>query len=273
MKRLIFLLMTFSFSAHGFTLSGEGRFSIPTSTVHVDIASTPCNGAGFDIEEFTALVKEANEMYWNKVSTSSIELKMGDRTNDDFTGEDSTNVVFAAAGDNRILATCGDDIFDNPETTGGVGGLSCPQGKNGPCSGILVINAHPDSPLPGFSRLEILTIIGHEIGHALGLGHTSVEEALMYFSISGKSQEYLHFDDMMGITYLYPQDKKVGGLLGACGTLAFIDRKGPPSNGGGGGAGAMALIFLLGLAVTIFVKIGRKSPSKLHKLRPSPSLS
>ena len=42
----------------------------------------------------------------------------------------------------------------------------------------------------------------HELGHALGLGHSSVSEAVMVAIYDGVRP--LHEDDLRGITYLYP---------------------------------------------------------------------
>ena len=47
------------------------------------------------------------------------------------------------------------------------------------------------------------TVALHEIGHLLGLGHSSVEGALMYPSISPGVTKGLHSDDIQGIRALY----------------------------------------------------------------------
>ncbi|KAH0973015.1 hypothetical protein GBA52_025171 [Prunus armeniaca] len=48
------------------------------------------------------------------------------------------------------------------------------------------------------------TIALHEIGHLLGLGHSSVQEAIMFPSVrSGVTQQSLHGDDIQGIQALY----------------------------------------------------------------------
>ena len=45
--------------------------------------------------------------------------------------------------------------------------------------------------------------ICHEMGHTLGLGHSSVPEALMYRVIGKQQQVRLHQDDINGIQSLY----------------------------------------------------------------------
>lgn len=55
--------------------------------------------------------------------------------------------------------------------------------------------------LPGYFDLE--TVALHEIGHLLGLGHSSVEDAIMYPSIADGVVKGLHGDDVEGIRVLY----------------------------------------------------------------------
>lgn len=56
--------------------------------------------------------------------------------------------------------------------------------------------------LEGYYDLE--TVALHEIGHLLGLGHSSVEGAIMYpYISSGATKLTLHDDDIQGIKVLY----------------------------------------------------------------------
>jgi len=50
---------------------------------------------------------------------------------------------------------------------------------------------------------DLQTVALHEIGHLLGLGHSEVEGAIMYASISAGVSKGLHADDIQGIKALY----------------------------------------------------------------------
>ncbi|WP_318350275.1 matrixin family metalloprotease [Aquipluma nitroreducens] len=60
--------------------------------------------------------------------------------------------------------------------------------------------------------IDLITIAAHEIGHSLGLQHSSVSSALMYAYYSG-SHRYLDQDDINGIRSIY----------GNPGTYNFVD--------------------------------------------------
>lgn len=60
--------------------------------------------------------------------------------------------------------------------------------------------------------VDLESVAVHEIGHVLGLGHSSVQEAIMYPSISsGQRKVELSSDDIMGIQELYGSNPNYNG--------------------------------------------------------------
>uniref|UniRef100_A0A7N0V803 Peptidase metallopeptidase domain-containing protein n=1 Tax=Kalanchoe fedtschenkoi TaxID=63787 RepID=A0A7N0V803_KALFE len=56
-------------------------------------------------------------------------------------------------------------------------------------------------PTPGAIHLETLAV--HEIGHLLGLGHSQVQEAVMFSGLAAGVYKLLHPDDKEGVRVLY----------------------------------------------------------------------
>ncbi|XVE84991.1 hypothetical protein DITRI_Ditri17bG0056300 [Diplodiscus trichospermus] len=66
------------------------------------------------------------------------------------------------------------------------------------------------SPLSSAVDLESVAV--HEIGHLLGLGHSSVEDAIMYPTISSRTKKVeLGNDDIEGIQFLYGSNPNYNG--------------------------------------------------------------
>ena len=55
------------------------------------------------------------------------------------------------------------------------------------------------------SDYDVESVMLHENGHVLGLGHSSVTQAVMYAYYGGLRRS-LHQDDIDGVTSLYPED-------------------------------------------------------------------
>lgn len=56
-----------------------------------------------------------------------------------------------------------------------------------------------------YSQIDLQSVVAHELGHVLGLGHSSNAAATMYYALSfgNDSKRTLHQDDINGICYLY----------------------------------------------------------------------
>jgi len=79
-----------------------------------------------------------------------------------------------------------------------------------PCSGSNVSDIHFDDAETwttgaresSAQPIDLVTVAAHEVGHAIGLEHSSDSSALMYATYS-KSHRYLGWDDILGVQALY----------------------------------------------------------------------
>lgn len=227
MKTLLLTLLFFSTQTFAFTLNPNTGKGFKDNEIKLFIANTDCSGAGFSTNQYVTLIREAVNKFWNAVPTSSLRIDVeGIDTSIDIDGDDH-NAALAKVPANTILAGCNSsaDDFDDPAILGSAV-MSC---SGNTCRAVLILNAHPNSSLPDKTSSTIEAIIAHEIGHAFGLGHSEFKHNLMYFSISGKFQEWLGQDDIDGVTYLYPHDSEAEILgisaLGSCGTLSMNGEK------------------------------------------------
>lgn len=219
MKNLI-LIFTFSFSSFAiFTINPDTGRGFKKNNVKVIVSSADCTGAGFSTTRFKDYLIDAVDDYWNSVATSALKVNVANINS----SYDITGLTFAQAlaltPMNTILAGCnqtGSTDFDGGGGAGsssilGAAQMTC-TGNN--CKAVFIINSHPTSSVPLLSRRDLGATIAHELGHALGLGHSSSKLNLMYFSVGGKTQTWLGNDDIQGITYLYPHEEEVSCLIG-----------------------------------------------------------
>ncbi|CAL5196999.1 unnamed protein product [Lathyrus oleraceus] len=114
-----------------------------------------------------------------------------------------------------------------------IGFFSGDHGDGEPFDGILGTLAHAFSPTNGRFHLDaaedwvvsgdvsksalstavdLESVAVHEIGHLLGLGHSSVEEAIMFPTISSRLKKVvLTEDDVKGIQYIYGRNPSFNG--------------------------------------------------------------
>lgn len=94
-----------------------------------------------------------------------------------------------------------------------------------PCGGSFAGQMHFDDAenwsLDGVSGFDLETVALHEIGHLLGLGHSSDPNAVMFASYGGV-RRVLHQDDVDGIRRLYPYLCRVGDSQNQAGGVSEI---------------------------------------------------
>ncbi|MBP9682867.1 MAG: matrixin family metalloprotease, partial [Bacteriovorax sp.] len=163
-----------------------------------------------------ALARDAVEEFWDKVSTSSLKLNIKSITTTSLSGDTLTSAVNKTPTNSIIIGCNQNATLFTSNTILAVGGMGC---AGTSCAGAVIINDIAGTNMASVDRQTLISTIAHELGHAFGLGHTSVKSALMYYDSTGVVNKALHQDDIDGVTYLYPNEKKISGLAGACGSV------------------------------------------------------
>ncbi len=224
MKHLYALCLSFFISSQtlSWTLINSGLSGFQTSSkINVYLSSNTCQNAGYSRQAMENLIRDVSENFWNTVSTSSLELVYKGIRDANTSASDLTDIINNNVGNNEILIGCSADATTfTSGTTLAVGSMVCISQSD--CRGGVLLNDTAGTLLDTSDINVAKAVFAHELGHALGLGHTSENRALMYYSLSNKTQKALHQDDIDAIQYLYPAEKKVGGLGGACGSVQYI---------------------------------------------------
>ncbi len=280
MMKWISLLSTLPLHVWGFTLFANvtlqfGHHEVPVYVV--DEGNNACAHGNFTEDDLVGYVEEATRM-WNSVSTSKLVLvpagKVSGSSTDFTTGElcnwdasyppsDCTNAtkVPQVSG---IYVACSTNANDNqnfPQTgTYSTSILAATtmnnlSGTNIVGSVVLMNTADSSVAIKDKSASEIIAIVAHELGHAVGLGHSEQTHSLMYEQSLGV-RTALTVDDALGVSYLYPVKLDGCGLFG---TIKRIDEENEPRNPTGFSFALILLGFLLvGLTKRSFLYLKNK---------------
>ncbi len=202
----------------------EADAGIPVG-YHVDAAGDPALGAAVSTQ-----VVEDGMAAWSEIPTASIEVvNVGPTT--------ATGPQFSVCdGSSKVVFADPFDEIDDPVGCSGVLALGggCHTGPTGEINGVDfwrrtegdVLFADGWAPTCAFtSPCNFAEVATHEIGHTIGLGHTSenpaeadpdLRDATMYFAahFDGRCAS-LRNDDVAGATFIYPpaSDDCGDGLL------------------------------------------------------------
>ena len=226
---LFFMLSSFT-HAYTFNNNFESSFKDNKVTVSVDELTT-CVSAGLTVYELRDLIEPAIDKFWNRVPTSSLRLKDGGfstHTTNINDGRLCAPTDSACTSGPSPIAPAKDIIIacnNNALNFGGANVLAVtiPNNFSGKSiTGAIILINESSTIFSTLSKSDQIGVIAHEIGHAIGLGHTDNKAALMYFKTVDQ-RKALGEDDIRGVSYLYPMNIDGFGLLGGCGTIQNKD--------------------------------------------------
>ena len=222
------MLLILSWPAQAYRLNTSNGAHFAQTTVKFYVTSNAdCTQAGVSATELLSIAKDAADKFWNRVGSSRLRLKSGGlyTTNNSLfnTGilcpdqpGSSCPPVSSIPYVPKLLITCNSNSTDNFPSDDYIA-ISAPTFLSGDKirGSVILINDTPSSPFAGLSRAEKVNVLAHELGHAVGLGHTPNKEALMYYQNADKIMR-LSQDDIDGISYLYPHPiDNCGGIIGS----------------------------------------------------------
>ena len=268
--KYFFLGILLTSLSHAYTLNNNfgGAFKNNKVKVYVD-SGTTCATNGITVSELEALIPPAVDEFWNSVPTSALKLDPAGFSDAIPTMNHGllcspTDDACITAGTNepdplkKLIPAVTDIVIacnDHPSNFGGPGviAVTVPNKFSGKkIAGAVILINEASSTFGNLSRSDQISVIAHEIGHAIGLGHSEDKAALMYYRTVNMRQK-LGQDDIDGVSYLYPNGPDLfglveGGILGGCATISYISNdKNPPK-----GPPFFQMLFTLGFLVLCF---------------------
>lgn len=214
--RFIILSILFSFPSFSFYLNTNIGAAFDKKEVKIYITSnSTCTNAGVDKNDILDMAVAGANKYWNRVPTSSLRIKRGgiyQTTDSKFLTEklcasDSTTSCPSATSVPKvsdIVIACNSNTTDNFPSSSYLA-ISAPTNISGSDinGSIILINDSSNTTFATLSTEEMISVLAHEIGHAVGLGHSERDEAMMHY-LKNEDRRKLAQDDIDGISYLYP---------------------------------------------------------------------
>lgn len=225
MKKLLFAFLFLSLSAYSFTLNNGAGAAFKKDVIKVNVAAHTCTNIGVTNSELLSIAEEAVNLFWNRVATSKLEMIGGSivtvasdfQTGQVCTGSTSNcSPTPALVVSSDILISCNTNAA-NYSGSNEVLGVTVPNNISGRniVGALVLINDNGSNTFESRSYDEKVAIVSHEIGHAIGLGHSPVDDSLMYYQ-SVATRFKLGWDDIDGLTYLYPTEQPFSG----CGSIS-----------------------------------------------------
>ena len=204
--------------ALGFTMLQPSVFGYDSDEVTLHINPTNCPSTIY------ADLNSAVDL-WNSVPTSGLNLVVGANT-----AATASDLISYSFSDSHIVIACSTSFAS--DSGGSCSSAQClasvpalgaakSVGEN-LVAGYVLINQNVGvgGNYGNKSDSTRQITMAHELGHALGLGHSEFQPALMHYSVTGKTTLSLSQDDIDGIQYLYGRNELSGGDLPlGCGTI------------------------------------------------------
>jgi hypothetical protein len=219
MKFAILSLLSLIFmcaSATAFTLNNNFGANFDKSKVAISVAgNTACANVNMTVYELQDMIEPAIHDFWNRVPTSSLRLStagfsgpISNINNGRLCAPTDDTCISSATGNlippvNDIIIACN----NKPENFNGLNVLAVtiPNKFSGKYikGSVILINDQAGSAFQALSHADKISVVAHEIGHAIGLGHSEDSSALMYYKVVNLRKN-LAQDDVDGVSYLYP---------------------------------------------------------------------
>lgn len=254
-----FNILIFSLSALissnvlGWTLNTNFGATFKDHHVKVYIDNfTTCENNSLSVSQLEEIIIKAADKFWNKVPTSKLKLEFGgysegitnmstgrlcSPTDNECITQGSATPEGVIPAVDHIVVSCNDNPL-NFGSSQNVLGVTIPvkfSGKKITGAVIIINNAVAPSKFGLLSQSDQIAVMAHEIGHAIGLGHSDESAALMYYR-TVNLRNNLGQDDIEGVSYLYPIAGDLFGLsedgiLGGVCAITSSDQsppQGPP---------------------------------------------
>lgn len=181
----------------------------------------PATGSNITGSRAVADVIQASFNTWTSAPNTALSISRGpdsSATGAGFTatGSNTNLICFVCQGDfskdAQTLAVTITTIENSPGSPDGHGGRSKFVGQI--LDADILFNPATQFNTGGGSGQDLQTVATHEIGHFFGLDHTAVVRAIM-FPFAPDVQTALGYDDVAGISNLYPGGGPSGAITGS----------------------------------------------------------
>ena len=233
------LVTVLSSSVSAFTLQIEqdGTPILPwnSSSITFDVNSQDCVAAGVSVDRLNTVL-DASIALWNSVSNSSLQVSRGSSVTTTYAQitSQTTSGNPLVLCDSQLATDLSASIGSAYDTNNipAVTRVLRVDSSGHIALAVVLVNAESSKSAAIQNLIDhgdlFGVVLAHEMGHALGLGHTQDKTALMYFDASAKTKLSLSFDDWNGITYLYPRQELGSSLPFGCATVSGPGQKPSP---------------------------------------------